>query len=68
MSYVARQVPAEPADREELRRKTGDDEIPALVLEDGSIVNDSADEIIAHLDRRYSERADAERHRERESG
>lgn len=65
MPYIARQVPAEPADREELRRKTGDEEIPALVLEDGAVITGDADEIIAHLDRRYSERADAPRHRER---
>jgi glutathione S-transferase len=68
VSYVARQVPADPADREELRRKTGDDEIPALVLEDGSVVNASANEIIAHLDSRYSERADVDEHRERAEG
>jgi len=68
VSFIARQVPAEPADREELRRKTGSDEIPALVLEDGTVINESDDQIIAHLDRRYSERADAERHRERAAG
>jgi glutathione S-transferase len=68
VSFIARQVPAEPSDREELRRKTGDDEIPALVLEDGSIVNESADDIIAHLDSRYSERADVDEHRERATG
>ncbi len=67
VSYVARQVPAEQVDREELRRKTGSDEIPALVLEDGTVVNDSAEEIISHLDRRYSERADAREHRVRAS-
>jgi glutathione S-transferase len=64
VSFVARQVPAERADREELRRKTGGDEIPALVLADGSVVNEDADAIIAYLDERYSERADADRHRE----
>jgi glutathione S-transferase len=68
VSFIARQVPAEPADREELRRKTGSDEIPALVLEDGTVINESDEEIIAHLDRRFSERADAERHRERATG
>lgn len=65
VGFIARQVPADPSEREELRRKTGDEEIPALVLEDGSIVNESADEIIAHLDSRYSERLDVEEHRER---
>jgi glutathione S-transferase len=67
VSFVARQVPADPGDREELRRKTGNDEIPALVLEDGGVVNESADEIIAHLDSHHSERSDAEEHRERAS-
>jgi glutathione S-transferase len=67
VSFIARQVPADPADREELRRKTGDDEIPALVLEDGRVVNESADEIIAHLDAQFRERADADEHRDRAS-
>jgi glutathione S-transferase len=59
-------VPAERADREELRRKTGSDEIPALLLEDGTAITGDTDEIIAHLDRRYSERLDADRHRRRD--
>jgi glutathione S-transferase len=65
VSFIARPVPAERTDREELRRKTGSDEIPALLLEDGTALNKDADEIIAYLDRRYSERGDAEQHRVR---
>jgi glutathione S-transferase len=65
VSFIARQVPADPGDREELRRKTGTDQIPALVLEDGTVINNSADDIIAHLESRYSERADVDDHRER---
>jgi glutathione S-transferase len=68
VSFIARQVPADPVDREELRRKTGDDEIPALVLEDGTVVNESAEDIIAHLDSRHSERADVDDHRDRADG
>ena len=64
VSFIARQVPADPGDREELRRRAGSDEIPALVLEDGTAINADADEIIAFLDRRYSERLDAPEHRE----
>lgn len=64
VSFIARPVPAERADREELRRRTGSDQIPALVLEDGTTINRDADEIIAYLDERYSERADAEQHRD----
>jgi glutathione S-transferase len=65
VSFVARQVPAEPADREEMRRKTGTDEIPALLLEDGTAVTGGADAIIAYLDREFSERRDAATHHQR---
>lgn len=65
VSFVARQVPADPVDREEMRRKTGTDEIPALLLEDGSAVTGDADAIIAYLDEHFSERADADAHREK---
>ena len=63
VSFVARQVPADAADREELRRKTGSDEIPALIGEDGEAITGDADALIAYLDRTYSERADAAEHR-----
>jgi glutaredoxin 3 len=62
VSFVARQVPADAADREELRRKTGSDEIPALI-DDGEAVAGDADALIAYLDRTHSERADAAEHR-----
>jgi glutathione S-transferase len=65
VSFVARPVPAERAGREELRRKTGSDQIPALLIEDGSAIIGDAGEIIAYLDQRYSERTDAEQHRDR---
>jgi glutathione S-transferase len=64
VSFIARQVPADPGDREELRRKTGSDEIPALLLEDGTAISGDTDRIIAHLDARYNERVDAAAHRE----
>ena len=64
VSFVARQVPADRADREEMRRKTGTDEIPALLLDDGTAVTGDADEIIAYLEKRFSERADAQAHRD----
>ncbi len=67
VSFIARQVPAEPADREEMRRKTGTDEIPALLREDGTAIAGDADEIIKYLDDQYSERQDADAHRERAS-
>jgi glutathione S-transferase len=65
VSFVARAVPAERVDREEMRRLTGTDEIPTLLLEDGTVVTGGAEPIIAHLDEHYSERADAAEHRQR---
>jgi glutathione S-transferase len=64
VSFVARPVPTDRADRVELRRKTGSDQIPALLLEDGSAISGDADEIIAYLDERYNERTDAQKHRD----
>jgi glutathione S-transferase len=63
--FVAYPVPADRADREEMRRKTGTDEIPALLLEDGTAVTGEADRILEYLDDRYSERSDAAEHRRR---
>jgi glutaredoxin len=48
VSFVARRVPADPADRDEMRRKTGTDEIPALLLDDGTAATGDAYEIIAY--------------------
>jgi glutaredoxin 3 len=63
VTFAAVPVPAERIDREEMRRKVGTDEIPALLLEDGTAITGEADELIAWLDERYSERADAAEHR-----
>lgn len=62
LSFVARQVPADPADREELRRIAGSDEIPALV-DDGEVVEGDADALVAYLDRACPEPAGAAAHR-----
>lgn len=63
LSFVAVPVPAERVDREEMRRKTGTDEIPALLLDDGTAITGDADEIVAFLDAHHSERSDAAEHR-----
>jgi len=63
VTFAAVPVPAERIDREEMRRKVGTDEIPALLLEDGTAVTGDADEIIAWLNERHTERADAAEHR-----
>ena len=64
VSFIARPVPAERADREEMRRKTGTDEIPALLLEDGTVIA-GEQPLIAYLEELYSERADAPQHHRR---
>jgi glutathione S-transferase len=61
LDFVARQVPADPSRREEMRAAVGDDSIPVLV--DGDLVLCGDEEILAHLDRTYPERPDAGRHR-----
>lgn len=63
VTFAAVPVPAERIDREEMRRKVGTDEIPALLLEDGTAITGDAAELIAWLDERFSERADAGEHR-----
>ena len=61
VDFTARQVPADPDQREELLRLAGTNEIPVLVLEDGFPVCGD-DQILEYLDR-YPERDDADEHR-----
>jgi glutathione S-transferase len=56
------QVPADPDDRADLAAATGQHEIPALLTDDGETVCGD-EQILAHLNARFTERADAERHR-----
>lgn len=63
--FVARPVPAERSDRTELRERSGAEGIPALVLEDGSIVSGAVEDIIARLDSLYEEAPDVDAHRTR---
>ena len=61
LDFTARQVPAEPDDREEMKRRVGTEEIPVLVP-DGGEPRCGEDEILEYLDR-FDERDDAEAHR-----
>ncbi len=61
LEFVAKQVPAEPSERDELRRAAGDDSIPVLV--DGEHVVRGDEDILAYLGERYEERPDAAAHR-----
>jgi glutaredoxin 3 len=63
VTFAAVPVPAERAEREEMRRKVGTDEIPALLLDDGTAITGDADDLVAWLDEHFTERADAKEHR-----
>jgi glutaredoxin len=62
VDFVARQVPAEPENRDAMRRAVGKDEIPVLVRADGSTLS-GEDEILAWLGSTCTERAESEQHR-----
>jgi len=64
VDYVIRQVEPAREDREALREATGQDSIPAVVLDDGTVLGGEADEIIAQLDALLPDGRWAEGHRE----
>jgi glutathione S-transferase len=62
VDYIARQVPARRDDRADLRRATGTDRVPVLIVDGGSPVEGSA-EILRYLEERFEEPAEARLHR-----
>jgi glutathione S-transferase len=62
VDFTARQVPADPDEREQLEAIAGTNEIPVLVAEDRDPVC-GEDDILAYLDERYDTRPDADEHR-----
>ncbi len=64
VDFIARQVPAEPDDRDELRGLAGTSEIPVLVSDGGTAVS-GEDDILTFLDARSQERKDARTHRQK---
>jgi len=64
VDFTARQVPADPDEREQLETIAGTNEIPVLVPEDRDPVC-GEDDILAYLAERYDERPDADEHREK---
>jgi glutaredoxin len=61
--FVARQVPADADDRDEMRQAVGSREIPVVRLPDGTLLDGDADDIVAALRQRYLEPAAAAAHR-----
>lgn len=66
LDFVSRQVAVDANQRKEMERVTGRRSIPTLVLDDGSVQSGEVD-ILAALDRRFAEPADAARHQEKAS-
>ncbi len=64
--FVARQVPADPADRDELRSVAGTESIPVLIAEDGRIFSGTRD-IFGFLET-LAAWGDAEAHRRKYHG
>jgi glutathione S-transferase len=63
LDFTARQVAADPDDREEMKRRIGTDEIPVLLPDGGEPVC-GEDDILEYLDG-FEEREDADAHREK---
>ena len=53
VDYVIRQVEPSGPDRARLIEATGQDSIPAVVLDDGTVLGGESEEIIAQLDQRF---------------
>ena len=62
VDFVARQVEADADDRNALRERTGCEELPVLVLEDGRAIGGD-EEILRFLDSVCDEAPDADTHR-----
>lgn len=63
VDYVARQVAPDPENRDALRDATGDDYIPAIVLDDGTVLSGDTPEILAALDEHFAPHEWEEGHR-----
>jgi len=63
IDFVAHQVPADPENRDAMRRAVGTDQIPVLVADEGSVLRGD-DEILPYL-AQLPEGDDAPRHREK---
>jgi glutaredoxin len=61
LDFHARQVPADPDDRDAMEQATGSREIPTLVADDGTVVG-GEEQILPYLER-FDERGDADEHR-----
>ena len=63
MEWCAPPVEADPPDRDAMREATGTDIIPAVILEDGTVLAGETDEILAALDERFGRAPDGRAHK-----
>jgi glutathione S-transferase len=63
LDFTARQVAADPDEREEMRQRVGTEEIPVLVPDDGKPI--CGEDVILEYLERFEERPDANAHREK---
>jgi glutathione S-transferase len=64
VEFLAKQVPAEPDDRAEMREQVGTEEIPVLVTGEGETI-EGDEKIIAWLNERFDDSSDAAEHRDK---
>jgi glutaredoxin len=53
VDYVVRQVAPAPPERSALQEATGQDSIPAVILEDGTVVTGDTEDIIAEVEQQF---------------
>ena len=64
LPFVALPVPVAKEDRDVMHERTGTRTIPAVILEDGTVLSGDATEIVAELDGRFPEPETAEAHKQ----
>jgi glutathione S-transferase len=65
LPFIARQVEPSPPQRKAMKAAVDSVIIPVLVLDDGTVLNGDAREILAELDRRFPETEHTAEHHER---
>ena len=64
LPFVALPVPVDHDDRTVMRERTGTATIPAVILDDGTVLAGDASEIVAQLGERFPEPPTAQDHRD----
>jgi glutathione S-transferase len=64
LPFVALPVPVAREDRDVMEERTGTRAIPAVILEDGTVLSGDATEIVSQLDSRFPEPETAEAHKQ----